>query len=92
MSQKFRERIEAEREQLLEELVGVAAEGWRQVRVLMADGAFRPFELAKVAGIATTNAARLSLAMPPAPAEEGDAPLTEAEIERARSMLVSPMR
>ena len=88
MDEGFRQRVGLAREQLLAELVGVAAEAWGQVRAHMAAGAYTPFEVAKVAGIATTNFARVSAAMPlPTAAEVADAPLTDAELAQVARMV-----
>jgi hypothetical protein len=88
MDASFRGRVEDERADLLAELHGVAADAWRKVRGHLDADAYTPFEVAKVAGIATTNVARIAAAMPaPSQIEDDDAPLTEAEVAQARRLV-----
>ena len=80
MDADFRERVDLERELLLAELHGVASRAWAKVGGHVDADAYTPWELARVAGIAATNVARIAAAMPaPSQLEADDAPLTEAE-------------
>lgn len=85
----FYVRVESQRATLLDVLAKVATAAWAQSFDALAAGEYSPSEAAKVAGIASTNYARIVSTLPAQPLATVDEqePVTDQEIREVQRMV-----